>query len=112
MGAVWMRARSELRSRWASIVALALIVGVIGVTVNRAKILEGRMLDPTSPDEIVPSSSVATDLGLHVGETVRIEYGGLLSPGRTPPGFVRPPPAELHVVGIAAIPSMFQPLAG
>jgi hypothetical protein len=200
MSAIWMRARSELRSRLGAVVALAVIVGVIGgvviaaaagarrtetayprllqaehaldvvvdvtardpsvgrrvigeierlpqvaeytrtevaqgelqipghgrpgdvfplvssdgrfgTTINGAKILEGRMYDPGAADEIVPSFAVADDLGLHVGQTVRLFAGGFLA-GPPPPGVHVPPPVALHVVGIAAVPGMFQPLAG
>src|SRR6266542_86425 len=200
MSAIWMRARSELRSRLGAVVALAVIVGVIGgiviaaaagarrtesayprllqakhaldvvvdvtagdravgqrvlgeierfpqvavyshvevaqgelkipgrgtpgnvfplvssdgrfgTTINGAKILEGRMYDPSAPDEIVPSFAVADDLGLNVGETVRLVAGGFLT-GGSAPGSSPPAPVPLHVVGIAAVPGMFQPLAG
>ena len=199
MNAVWMRARSELRTRFGAIVALAVIVGVMGgvviaaaagarrtitayprflttenamttvvdmngkpafipqvhrevlalpgiidhaevslaqghlvipgsstpgnaflisnpsgrfgVTLNRAKILHGRMWNPRAPDEIVPSQGVANDLHLHVGETVKIAPGGVFT-DRPRKGVPPPPPVPLHVVGIAAIPGMFQPLAG
>ena len=199
MNAVWMRARSELRTRFAAIVSLALIVGVIGgvviaaaagarrtltayprfleaenaldvvvevdgrdstviagvvkqiqglpqvltssrvelahgylqipglkskgtvfpivsfdgrfgFSINRPKILQGRMLDPGNAAEIVPSFAVANDLGLRVGESVRIVYGDVFSNGTQPKN--APPPVTLHVVGIGAMPSMFQPLAG
>jgi putative ABC transport system permease protein len=81
-----------------------------GVSVNGAKILEGRAVDPSSTDEIVPSFPVANDLGLHVGETVHLAFGGIFSgPGRRPGG---PPPVVVHVVGIGAVPNAFQPLAG
>src|SRR5947208_15219769 len=37
MGAIWVRARSELRSRWAAAVALALMIGVAaGVVITAA----------------------------------------------------------------------------
>src|SRR5438105_8064778 len=164
MNAVWMRARSELRSRLGSILALAVIVGVIGgvviaavagarrtetayprflaaenaltlvvqvgskdpptarrvlreierfpqvkattlvanavgglripgrrsrgnvfplvspdgrfgTTINGIKILQGRAYDPNAPDEVVPSFSIADNLGLRVGETIHLVYG-------------------------------------
>src|SRR5205809_7049997 len=83
-----------------------------GVTVNAAKILEGRMADPSSTDEIVPSNAVASDLGLHVGETVQLVYGGLFTSQNPDPNFVKPKPVPVRVVGIGAYPNMFQPLAG
>jgi ABC-type lipoprotein release transport system permease subunit len=86
--------------------------GRFGFSINRPKILRGRMLDPRSTDEIVPSSAVASDLGLNVGETVRMQYGGLFVYAQPPPGSKRPAPVPLHVVGIGAVPNMFQPLAG
>jgi len=85
--------------------------GRFGTTINGAKILEGRMYDPSAPDEIVPSFAVADDLGLNVGETVRLVAGGFLT-GGSAPGSSPPAPVPLHVVGIAAVPGMFQPLAG
>jgi ABC-type lipoprotein release transport system permease subunit len=85
--------------------------GRFGTTINRFKILEGRTVDASATDEIVPSFAVADDLGLYVGQTVRLVFGGLLQ-GPTPPGFKPPSPVALHVVGIGAAPGMFQPLAG
>jgi ABC-type lipoprotein release transport system permease subunit len=201
MSAVWMRARAELRSRYAAVLSLALIVGVIGgvviaaaagarrtvsayprflqaenamdtvvsvhgrdpvvirralqeavhlpqvaeysqvtqvqgylripgtskpgnvfpivspdgrfaIRINRPKILQGRMYDPQATDEIVPSFPIANDLHLHVGETVQMAYGGLYAYTPLLYGAHPPAPVVMHVVGIGAIPSMFQPLAG
>ena len=83
--------------------------GRFGSTINGVKILQGRMYDPKVPDEIVPSFGVADELGLHVGETVRLVCCGLF--GKPYRGFT-PPPTTLRVVGIGAAPGMFQPLAG
>jgi putative ABC transport system permease protein len=85
--------------------------GNLGFTINRPKILEGRMLNPAATDELFPSLAVAQELGLRVGQTVQIAYGGLFSNvPQAPPG--APKPVTMHVVGIGAMPSMFQPLAG
>ena len=84
--------------------------GKLGFTVNRPKILAGRMVNPAATDELFPSFAVANQLGLKVGETVRLAYGGLLSNVQAGPN--SPAPVTMHVVGIGAIPSMFQPLAG
>jgi len=85
----------------------------LGFEVNKPKILLGRMLNAAATDELFPSFAVANDLGLHVGETVQLVYGGIFSNGpngRTAPN--APAPVTMHVVGIGAMPSMFQPLAG
>jgi hypothetical protein len=85
--------------------------GRVGATVNRPKILAGRMLNQAATDELFPSVAIADDLGLHVGETVQLAYGGLFSNvGRLPPN--APAPVTMRIVGIGAMPSMFQPLAG
>ncbi len=86
--------------------------GRFGTTINGIKILEGRMYDPSAPDEVVPSFSVADDLGLRVGETISLVYGGILANGPPPRGFTPPPPVRLRVVGIGAAPGFFAPLAG
>jgi ABC-type lipoprotein release transport system permease subunit len=86
--------------------------GRFGTTINGVKILQGRMYDPNAPDEVVPSFSVADELGLHVGETIRLVYGGILSDAPHPPGFTAPAPVRLRVVGIGAAPGFFAPLAG
>jgi putative ABC transport system permease protein len=85
--------------------------GNLGFTINRPKILDGRMLKSAATDELVPSFAVANELGLRAGQTVQIAYGGLFSnvPQAPPNG---PKPVTMHVVGIGAMPSMFQPLAG
>lgn len=99
------------RARPGNVFPLVSPDGRFGTTLNGPKILEGRMFHPSAPDEIVPSFSVADDLDLHVGETVRLAGGGFVS-GPLPPGVRPPAPVPLHVVGIAAVPGMFQPLAG
>jgi ABC-type lipoprotein release transport system permease subunit len=83
-----------------------------GSSLNGPKIIQGHMADPSSTDEIVPSFAVANDLGLHVGETVQLRYGGIFYQGSSDPNFAEPDPVPLHVVGIGAYPNMFQPLAG
>jgi ABC-type lipoprotein release transport system permease subunit len=85
--------------------------GSFGVSLNRAKILHGRMWNARAPDEIVPSFAVANDLHLHVGETVQMAPGGLFS-DESPKKGPKPAPVPLHVVGIAAVPAMFAPLSG
>src|SRR6266511_2417364 len=100
------------RAKPGDIFPIVSIDGRFGTTINAAKILDGRMYDPRAADEIVPSFAVASDLGLHVGETVRFVYGGQFADTPTRKDFVPPDPVTLHVVGIGAIPSMFQPLAG
>src|SRR5437588_3576687 len=65
--------------------------GRFGTTINGVKILEGRANDPSAPDEVVPSFSVADNLGLHVGETIHLVYGGLFG-GPPPAGFNPPAP--------------------
>jgi ABC-type antimicrobial peptide transport system permease subunit len=85
--------------------------GRFGVSLNRAKILQGRMWNAQASNEIVPSFAVANDLDLHVGETVQMAPGGLFS-DETPKKGPKPAPVPLHVVGIAAIPAMFAPLSG
>src|SRR5207249_8698381 len=86
--------------------------GRFGTTINGIKILKGRAYDPSAPDEVVPSFSVADNLGLHVGETIHLVYGQAFSSGSTPPAFKPPAPVALHVVGIGAAPGFFAPLSG
>ena len=86
--------------------------GRFGRSMNRPKILQGRMYDPAVSDEIVPSFAIANALGLHVGQTVQLRYGGFLTNGPLLPRGQRPGPVTMHVVGIGAIPGMFAPLAG
>src|SRR5207247_11139657 len=98
------------RKRAGDVFPLVSLDGRFGTTINGAKILEGRMYDPAAPDEIVASSGVAEDLGMHVGQSIRMTCCGIF--GRPYPSFNPPPPLTMHVVGIAAVPGMFQPLAG
>src|SRR5207248_5488858 len=63
--------------------------GRFGRTINAVKILQGRMYNPRASDEIVPSFSVADDLGLRVGETLRLVYGGIFVNGPVPQRFKR-----------------------
>jgi ABC-type lipoprotein release transport system permease subunit len=86
--------------------------GRFGNTINGIKILQGRMYDPNAAGEVVPSFSVADELGLHVGETIRLVYGGIVTNAPHPHGFTPPPPVRLRVVGIGAAPGFFAPLAG
>src|SRR5919198_833938 len=99
------------RKRPGDIFAVVSPDGRFATAVNGAKILEGRMFDPQAPNEIVPSSAVANELGLRVGETVKFAPGGFFTEGPLP-GSKRLAPVTMHVTGIAAIPGAFQPLAG
>ena len=78
-----------------------------GTSINRIKILDGRMWRPTAPNEVVLSYPVATELDLHAGQTVRFTYGSPFGAFGPQPGGATPAPISLHVVGVGAAPSMF-----
>jgi ABC-type lipoprotein release transport system permease subunit len=98
------------RARPGDVFPIVTADGRFGTTINGVKILEGRMYDPGAPDEIVASSGVAEDLGMRVGQSIRMTCCGIFGPPY--PSFKPPPPLTMHMVGIAAVPGMFQPLAG
>jgi ABC-type lipoprotein release transport system permease subunit len=100
------------RTKPANVFPLVSPDGRFGTTINGVKILEGRMYDRSAANEMVPSFSVADDLGLHVGDTVHLVCCGLFGAPGLGHGFEPPPPLAVHVVGIGAMPGMFQPLAG
>ena len=96
------------------VAALVTEDGRFGRTINGVKILQGRMYDPNAPGEIVPSFSVAANLGLRVGEHLQLLPGGFFGSGNSGPGPGPnpPPPVDMRVVGIGAAPGFFEPLAG
>jgi len=92
MHAGWMFLRTELRRRWRSWLALALI-------------LAGRLPDPRRVGEVDISFTVAQARHLRVGDVLRVN---VLTPGATP----RRVPFTLRVVGIDAAPAEFPPQTG
>ena len=74
-------------------------------TTDRVTVVQGRMANPTRPDEIVMSAGAAAEYGLHVGSTLRVAFftdrAGELAPsfsrlpeGQAPPD--RPVQARRH----------------
>ncbi|MFY9587048.1 MAG: ABC transporter permease, partial [Actinomycetota bacterium] len=76
----------------------------IGRTINRVKILEGRMPREDSTDEVALSFTLAKARNLRVGQTMTINFADMQ---------FRPIPTRLRIVGIEASPGEFPPqLAG
>jgi ABC-type antimicrobial peptide transport system permease subunit len=73
----------------------------LGRTVNRVKILEGRLPRPDSKDEAAVSFSVAKTKHLGIGDTMLVHFGTLDGGAM---------PYTLRVVGIEAAPNEFPPL--
>ncbi|MGZ4207501.1 MAG: FtsX-like permease family protein, partial [Actinomycetota bacterium] len=73
-----------------------------GVTVNRVKVLEGRMPRPESLDEAAVAFTAAKSRHLHLGSTLTVT----LPP---PDPSAQPLDVTLHVVGIVAVPGEFPP---
>lgn len=67
-----------------------------GITVNKAKILRGRMFDTGAADEAVIDFNTADRFGLHVGDVVGIPLG---DPSAGPPKN-----ADVRIVGVAVAP--------
>jgi ABC-type lipoprotein release transport system permease subunit len=87
--------------------------GRFGTTINALKILSGRAANPSRPDEVVASFTVARKLHLEAGDRVELGIFGSRGPFGAPiPRGQRPAPIPLTVVGIGAAPGEFEPVAG
>jgi ABC-type antimicrobial peptide transport system permease subunit len=76
----------------------------VGTTINRVKVLEGRMPRESSLDEVALSFTLAKARNLRVGQTMTINFADMQ---------FRPVPTRLRIVGIEASPGEFPPqLAG
>lgn len=94
---------------------LELQAPVDGVTprrLNVPKLLDGRMPDDRSVDEVALPFDYADKAGLRVGDRLTVHIAPTFVPnGGADPG-ARPTPVRLRVVGIEASPSEFPPLEG
>ncbi len=75
-----------------------------GRTLERFKLLSGRLFNPGSPNEAVVDFAMAGRYGLHVGSLLRV---ALIGPSGRPTGYV-----PVHVVGVVAVPTSFPSIAG
>src|SRR5207247_4165555 len=75
-----------------------------GRTIERFKVLSGRIYDPSSPDEVVVDFAMAARYGLDVGSVLRV---ALVGPSGQPTGFV-----PVRVVGVVAVPTGFPSISG
>jgi putative ABC transport system permease protein len=94
------------------ILPIASADGRFGTTINALKILSGRAADPTRPDEVVASFSLAEKLALEPGDRIELGVFGNTDFFTPRPGEKLPPPIPVIVRGIGAAPGEFRPLAG
>jgi ABC-type lipoprotein release transport system permease subunit len=86
---------------------LASTDGKFGKTLNRARVLEGRM--PIANDELAISPLAAQRLRIGVGDTLHLYLGGVDALFAPPPGAQ---PRNFRVVGLVAAQGGFPPLTG
>ncbi len=79
----------------------------MGRTFNRLKVLEGRLPDPDSPDEVTATFLTARDAGVRVGDVIDTEVTTFGDPGA---GEIQTIPVRIRVVGITVAPGEFPPL--
>ena len=82
--------------------------GDFGVTIDRVRVLEGRMPSPDAPDEVIVNELAARLLAVGPGDRLPVmTFGGddldILSQGTTFPGF-NGPRVDLVIVGIGRTP--------
>ena len=82
--------------------------GSFGTIVSRPKVLRGRLADPAKVDEITIGFSVAERRGIDVGDRFEAIMTAFVE-GGTERILARAP---VHVVGITALPTEFEPFAG
>jgi hypothetical protein len=75
-----------------------------GRTIERFKLLSGRLLDPKTPNEAVVDFAMAGRYGLDAGSVIRV---ALVGPDGQPRGFV-----PVRVVGVVAVPTSFPSIGG
>jgi hypothetical protein len=86
---------------------LASIDGKFGTTLNKGRVLRGRLA--TSDDELAITPLAAQRLRIGVGDTVELYLGGADALFEPPPGTR---PSKFRIVGIVAMQGGFPPLTG
>src|SRR5437867_3974618 len=81
------------------IIGVSISQGGPAGTIDRPKVLSGRMLRPEAPDEAVVDFATAGRYGIHVGSGLGMVIGG--------PGARHPRVARVHVVGVVTTPGSF-----
>jgi hypothetical protein len=79
----------------------ASVDGQLGDTVERPRVLSGRLPDPDAVDEVVVSASSAASLALSVGDRIALRSSAFAEGG----GQERGPDVELTVVGVGRLPA-------
>ena len=86
-----------------SLLAMASADPSYGTTINRFKILAGRLPRPDVENEAMISFTLAKNRHVHVGNVLPVTFGVINGPSVTLP---------LHIVGIEASPGEFPPIIG